>query len=205
MAFVEFFAVDLFKVVLGGGEEGSAGIVDEAEVEVWVDAVAEAVECLEHLDALLVDAGSALFVGVFLKVAGEAGDEGDAVVFEEFRQACGAGEGEGGEIGADVDGVAVVGDGGDEVFEVRMELGCATCDVHGFDGCLGEEGEDGVHGGFGHGFVAVWSGLVVAVAAGVVAASAEVDLEGVEGAAGEGFIKEGCNGLAEGGLGERVG
>ena len=200
VSFFEFFAVDGFEFGLGAGEVGSGWVVDEAEVECGVDAVAEVVEGLEHVDAVLVDAWSSLFVDVFLEVAGEAGDEGDAVVFEELGEAGGVGEGEGGEVGADDDGVALVGECGDEVFEVGVEFWCAAGDVDGGDGCGGEEREDGVHGRFGHGFLSVWAGLVVAVAAGLVAAWAEVDLEGVEGAAGEWFVEEGCDGLAEGGL-----
>jgi len=184
-----------FERFLVRWEKGAVGVVDEVELEFWVDAVAEFVELLKGGDGAVKDAVAALFVDVVWGVTGHGGDTDDFMLSMEFGDPFVAGffDDGGVESGHDFTRLVEGANAFDELAEVRVHFGGATGEVDG-----GEVGgfkpvEGAVEVVAGDEFFTVRAGVDVAMGAGDVAELAKVKLEDLGGGAGEGelVIREG--------------
>jgi len=98
----KFRSIRGFQITLLWGQCAAAGVVDQIQTQILVDAVAELVEFLHGRDALLVDAVAPLGIDVVFQIAGERGDQLDALVSQELSGGLLSRDGQHGEIGADL-------------------------------------------------------------------------------------------------------
>ena len=162
-------------------QKGAGGVVDEVKCQAAAGlAIAKCIEFPEALDAALVDAFAALAVDVFLEVTGQGSDDLDPVVGQEPGQILLARLAQDGEVAAIHDVHAERAGTTNEVAKVRVEFGCPAGKVQGFNLAGLEKLDHGVDGSGRHHLLAVRSGIHVAVQAALVAAVAEIDLQGLQ-------------------------
>ena len=208
LAFV--FHLEFF---LRRGEEGAVRVVDEVELKLGIDAVAEFIKLLERGDGTFENVVTTLLVDVFRGVARHGGDAGDLMLGVELRDPLVAGllDDGGVEPSHHFARLVKVAHAFDEFAEVGVHFGGAASEVEDGDVGLFEPVDGFVEVLSGDEFFAVRSGVHVAVHTGNVAKLAEVQLKNAWSGASEGnsvfgeFAVEGvlrCNGS---GAHEKVG
>ena len=179
-----------FEFLLWRGEEGSVGVVDEVELEVWLDAIAELIELLESSDGAIKNVVAALLVDVFGGVARHGGDAGDLVFGVEFGDPFVARlfDDGGVESGHDFAWLVEVTDSLDELAKIRVHLGSSSGEVEERDVCCLKPVDGAIEVFAGDEFLAMWASVDVAVNAGDVAELTEVELEDARSGASEGHL-----------------
>lgn len=182
------FAVIGFKIGLRGGKGCAEWIIDEVEGKFALATIAESIELAKGPDAFLVNAGATLAGDVLWEVAREGGDDLNMVIGEEAREIFEAGFFEYGEV-VTVDNAGADGPGGlDEEAEVLAEFGRPAGDVHRGGAVKGDPVGDSLGSFRREHFRAPGTGINVAMAAGLIAFAADVNLEGLESVAAKGDV-----------------
>ena len=168
---------------LRAGKFRAEGIVNEVQRQ--ARAVADGVELLQRADAFGEHAVAALLVHIFRRVARQRRDDLDLVAGEIVGQPAEVRLFDDGEIVA-VDHARAGGAAGlDEEAEMFAQLGRAAGEVHDGGTMLLNPVADAARDAGAHHFGAPGRGIDVAMAAGLVALAADVDLQRLEPRAGE--------------------
>ena len=179
-------AVIGFQLGLGGRQRGALGVVDEVQAGALARlAVAKGVELAQGRDAAGKYARSPLAINVGCQITGQGGHHRDALARQKMGQILLAGLRKDGEVAAIDHLDTQPASRHHQLPELGMELGRPTGEIQAGEapGCqhLWNQPE----GIPIHRFGAGGSRIHMAVAAGLVAAVAEVHLQGGEGAASE--------------------